>query len=383
MRILHVTKKYPHAIGGDATCVFHLEKQQALAGHKVFILAANCPEIVDKPNLYKFGLSGVAAEWDKVSLKRVVSLFLLFFTAPLALRKARPEIIHTHAADLGFIVSLWAKAFKIPVIHTCHGITFPYRFFGLLKRIPEFLCLKFAFFDKIITVDKSSLPFFKKYGLRKYVYQHICGVDIDEFRKAKAGIQEAAERRKTRFIFVGRMDPFKGLEYLLQAAAELKKKNPAFEVWIIGDGPLKKELSALTFRLGLKEEVTFFGAITDRKRLMEKYCAADIFVLPSVWEGFPIVILEAWAAGLAVIATDACGINALCVDKENALFCIPGDVASLHYAMAAVTADKDLRLRLAKNGNRLAMDNYTWSQLADKLGIYYSQLLERRSDEYP
>jgi hypothetical protein len=51
--------------------------------------------------------------------------------------------------------------------------------------------------------------------------------------------------------------------------------------------------------------------------------------------------------------------------------------------MAAVTADKDLRLRLAKNGNRLAMDNYTWSQLADKLGIYYSQLLERRSDEYP
>lgn len=206
MIILHVTKKYPKAIGGDATCVFNLEKEQEKRGHKVFILAANCRDIVNKSNLYKFGLGDISSNWDKVTCNRIFSL-LLFGKSLFVLSKTKPDIIHTHSADLGFIISIWAKLKGIPVINTCHGVTFPFKFLSKTKRYAELFFLRWGFFSKIITVDANSLDSFREYRLKNYEYVHMLGVDQEGFANIKKRAFVSEKHRYIKLIFVGRIDP--------------------------------------------------------------------------------------------------------------------------------------------------------------------------------
>ena len=91
MRILHVTKKYPNALGGDAIVSFNLEKQQKKLGHKVFILTTNCDEILEKPNIIKFGLKDLAQNWDFVTFKRLFSSLILFFLSFCIIYKQKIE----------------------------------------------------------------------------------------------------------------------------------------------------------------------------------------------------------------------------------------------------------------------------------------------------
>src|SRR5687768_4261766 len=102
MKILHITKKYPHALGGDATVVSNLEKQQWAHGDKVAILTSNCKEIIRKRNVHLFGLRDTPAALDAITPRRLVSLAHLFFKSFSVIRKERPDVIHTHSIDMAF-----------------------------------------------------------------------------------------------------------------------------------------------------------------------------------------------------------------------------------------------------------------------------------------
>ena len=378
MRILHVTKKYPKAIGGDSICVFNLEREQAKNGHKVFILTSNSYEIINKDNLYKFGIRDTANNWDRITLKRILSLVLFFIKSLWVLREIKPEIIHSHSADLGFIISIWAKLIHIPIINTCHGVTFPYEFLSKTKRFAELFFLRFGFFDKIITVDPNSLEFFRKYRLRNYEYLNILGVDADQFKKIKDKIFISEKHRYPKFIFVGRIDPLKGLDYLIHAAAKLKEKIEYFEVWIIGDGPHKENLIKLSIQLRIDKYIKFFKAITDRKRLTRMYCLADVFILPSLVEGFPLVILEAWAAQLAVITNNIGGITRCGRNGENMLIASPKDIEGLSSAMFTLIKNENLRIKIGFNGRLLVEQGYAWNKVILDLDSLLSKLSKTR-----
>jgi len=375
MRILHVVKKYPDVIAGDAVCVSYLEKEQTKNGHQVFILTINCPQIISKPNLYKFGLEDDSYAWDSVNIKRILSLFLLYFKSLIILKKIKPDIIHSHSADLGFPISLWAKLIGIPVINTCHGVTFPFKFLSKTKRYAELFFLKFSFFSKITTVDANSIDAFRGYKLKNYEYVHILGVDKDKFEKIKKRIFLSEKHRYLKLLFVGRIDPLKKLDCLIEAAAQLKGQLEYFEVWIIGAGPCKDDLIKLSRELRVDKNIKFFKAINDKQRLIKMYCLADIFVLPSIWEGFPLVILEAWAAGLAVIATEVGGITAICKNRENALLISPNNVGALVDSILTLTQDVNLRNNISKNGNKIARERYSWEIIAGKVDDIYADLL--------
>ena len=100
MKILHLTKKYPDALGGDAVVVSNLEKEQTKIGHEVFILTSNCPEIKEKENVFKFGLKDISLNLDRITIRRVISLIILLFLGFKYLRRLKPDVIHAHSADL-------------------------------------------------------------------------------------------------------------------------------------------------------------------------------------------------------------------------------------------------------------------------------------------
>jgi len=365
MRILHITKKYPNVLGGDAEVVFNLEKQQRMQNHEVFIITSNCLTTHTKKNVLKVGIEDTSSNLDRISLKRFLSLLFLLFFGFKNLKRINPHIIHSHSADMGFVISLLAKLYKIPVVHTCHGVLFPYGEFSFVKRSLEKFCLKYGRFERIITVDKRSIKFFKKEGIKNVIYIPN-GVDVERFnRKTIKG-----DGKKINFLFVGRLEEQKGIKYLFEACSILKETNEDFKILIVGDGSQKKYLEALSKKLNLTDRIVFLGKM-EGKNLVRIYHESNAFVLPSLWEGLPLTLLEAWASGLPPIVTSVGGILDVCVDKENALIIPPRDPKSLANAMLTLIKNKKLREKLGKNGKEIVKKKYSWRKISEKIEEIY------------
>ena len=369
MKILHITKKYPEALGGDAVVVYNLEKQQKKAGHKVFILTSNCSEIVEKESIHKFGLRDSAPNQDKITFRRVISLFILLFSGFKYIKNLKPDIIHSHSTDLGFFISFPARLYHIPVVNTCHGVTFPDKQYGFAKRFAEKFFLKYGGFKKIITVDKSSLKFLEEAGINNAMYTPN-GVDIEHFDRQRL---QKRENRKIRFLFVGRLESEKGLEYLFHAVKLLQGRTKNFDVLLVGDGAQRKRLEILAQSLDIEEYVQFKGKV-NMNSVIDIYRNSDVFVLPSIHEGFGIVNLEAMASRLPIVATNVGGVPEIIKDGENGLLVEPKDSKALANAMLKLIGDKNLRNKLGENGRKLVEEKYSWARVGiDVQRVYEDQ----------
>ncbi|MDD3977830.1 MAG: glycosyltransferase family 4 protein [Methanomicrobium sp.] len=370
MKILHATKKYPDAIGGDAVVVSNLESEQQRMGHEVFILTSRCHETVQKSNIFIYGITDMPSGLDKISIKRILSLLMLSFSGFFLLSRIKPDIIHAHSPDIGFILSFQAILFNIPVINTCHGVTFADRQFSAGKGRIELFLLKNGRFNKIVTVDKNSLPFFLKQNIKNACYISN-GVDIDCLKREDNCRSSLSEFK---YLFVGRLEDQKGLKYLFQATKKLSNKISNFKVIIVGDGSIYHYLAELVKSYEIDNEIEFAGRVGSEK-LKEIYHSCDVFVLPSIWEGMPLTLLEAFACGLPVIVTDVGEISQICINKENAIIVSPKNPDELCRAMLMLYEDEELREKIGKNGEITVKSGYSWGEVAEKyLNLYHSAL---------
>lgn len=369
MKILHITKKYTDIMAGDSIVVASLEKIQRQMGNQVFILTSNCDEIIKSPTITKFGLKVDALSLDRINLNRMISLLILFFYSFIYLRKIKPDVAHSHAPDLGFILSFACRVYKIPIINTCHGITFPDKHYSFIKRKTEELFLKYGGFKKIITVDKNSLNDFEKLKINNVVYLPN-GVDLDQFQNKRY-----KENSKTIFLFVGRIETDKGLKYLIHAVNELKNTNKKFEVWLIGVGLDQDYFKKLVINLNLTGYIKFLGK-KSRDDTLDYFRRSDVFILPSLHEGFPLTLLEAWAAELPVIITKVGVIPTICINKENALVIPTRSSKKIAEAMLILIKDRKLRKKWGKSGRELIKGNYNWGKIAEGIEKVYRGLIK-------
>jgi len=150
-----------------------------------------------------------------------------------------------------------------------------------------------------------------------------------------------------RVLSVGRLVSAKGHGVLLEGVAIAARNGVPIELTIVGDGPRRDRLEALTAELGLGEQVTFAGAIA-QDRLPAMFAAADAFCLPSFAEGLPVVLMEAMATGLPAVTTGVMGIPELVVDDENGLIVPPGRADLVADALVRLARDPELRARLGR-----------------------------------
>ncbi len=363
MKILHVTKKYPPLVGGDANVAYNLVRQQALLGHEVYIATLRCKEFENKKVL-KFGLKERPFNLDRITPRRILSLILLSFWGLKNLGKFKPDIIHSHSADLGFFISIVARIYKIPVINTCHGISFNDMQCSFLKRFAERFFLKYSFFNKITTVNINGQRALKDAGLKNAVYIPI-GVDLNRFKKVPK-----KNTPKTRFLVVGRLEKQKGVLYLIKAAEILKNKKE-FEIIIVGEGFEAGYLHEMTLKSDLGEIMNFKGKVDD-SMLVEYYHGCDAFILPSLWEGLPLTMLEAAAAGMPIIATNVGGISSLFTHEKSALIIEPKDAEDLANAMLRLIEDIELRGKLGYSARSIA-EKFSWENTARAMDEIYME----------
>lgn len=197
--------------------------------------------------------------------------------------------------------------------------------------------------------------------------QHIAsryGVESARIAVIRNGVDDAffsdgdrSLRARPRLLFVGRLALEKNLPVLLEALAGVSGR---FETVLVGEGPLELELKRKTASLGLRH-VSFNGPATG-KDLQNLYRTADVLVLPSKSEGMSLVLLEAMAMGLPVVATDLASNRAVIVDGENGLLVAPDDPGALRAALLEVVEDPDTYQRMSRTARKLA-EHYRWAAL--------------------
>jgi glycosyltransferase involved in cell wall biosynthesis len=363
MKILHVTKKYPDALGGDAVVVANLQKQQIKAGHTVAIVTSNCAEIKQGEHIYKCGLRDTPAMLDAITAKRIISLCMLFFRMFAILKKERPDIIHTHSIDMAFVVSFAARWNNIPLIHTFHIVTFYDRTQSVLRRKSEMWLAKKAKLHRITAPNKYDVKKLHAAGLKQTALLSN-GIDLDIWKP----YGHIKKNKRITFIAVGRLENQKGYKYLIRAAASLDNSMPV-NIVIVGEGSQKQALYELAQSLKVDKNVTFAGQ-KKSEEVRVLLAKSHVAVFPSLYETTPLTLLEAWAAGVPAIATPV-GILRGIKPNFKAVHIVPKkDDQALAAAMRRYASSQSLREMAALAGQK-EVKKYTWPRIAGALEAVY------------
>ncbi|GJE28465.1 glycosyltransferase family 4 protein [Methylobacterium organophilum] len=177
-----------------------------------------------------------------------------------------------------------------------------------------------------------------------------------------------------RLLYHGRVDRRKGVLDFLDALALLKQRGTPFAVTISGIGPDVAPSQEKAQALGFSTDEVRFTGYAAYDTVPELYRAADVFVSPTYAEGFSNTILEAMAAGLAVVSTHSVGVSDCLRDGENGLLVEPGDVTALAGALVRVIADEPLRRRLARDGLDECRRVYSWRAVGRQIMEVYAAI---------
>jgi glycosyltransferase involved in cell wall biosynthesis len=197
---------------------------------------------------------------------------------------------------------------------------------------------------------------------------------VPDLRPAPMSAAPAAAGCGLRALALGRLHPKKGFELLIEALPLL----PGVDLWIAGDGPLRAGLEHLARRLGVAGRVAFLGWRDDVPELM---AGADLLVCPSLEEPLGNVVIEAWSAGLPVVATRTAGPAALIRDGESGILVpLPGEgggPAALAAAIGRLAADAALRRRLAASGRRAWEAEFTEERVVARYRGFFARIMPR------
>jgi glycosyltransferase involved in cell wall biosynthesis len=302
------------------------------------------------------------------------------------LRKIRPTIVHTHTAKAGTVGRLAALAARVPIrVHTFHGHVFRGYFGPRVTRL--FLWIERLLArgtTQIIAVSPSQaaeLADVFRVCERKRIHVVPLGLDLEPLGPARIASLRDDFRRELGvsdepvIVCVGRLVPIKNHQLFLRMAAELTARGRCCMYVIVGGGPEEERLRARTKELGLTQRVRFLGWRSDLERI---YAGADIVTLTSNNEGTPVCLIEALAAGRAVVATDVGGVRDVLGDGSLGVLVPPGNAAALAGAVITLLDQPALRADLGRRGAISAPARYSVPRLLSDMAQLYEGLTSGR-----
>lgn len=251
-----------------------------------------------------------------------------------SLKKIRPSIIHTHLAIVLYFIP-YILLHKCKCFHTVHST--PDKETSKIKLALKLLNSKVI----LIGISETIAKMIKSYYKVKYKVPIIYNpVNLEKF----LDIPFNRDEKIVTCIIVARLVPVKNHELLLKAFRQVLKSYENIQLYIVGDGPLKQILTQYTYDLNINQKVFFYGQRDDIPHLLK---TADIFILCSTYEGLPLSILEAMAAGLPIIATDVGGVGDIV--KDNGILVANNNVEELSEAILDLAKNTDKRKQMEVN----------------------------------
>jgi glycogen synthase len=194
------------------------------------------------------------------------------------------------------------------------------------------------------------------------------------------GAESVSPGTLTRILFVGRLEARKGVDTLLESAVTLAASGDEFELRLVGDAS-SEDPSGLTYRDAfegehpeLSDRVSFLGRVDD-ENLRKEYLACDLFVAPSRFESFGLILLEAMMFSKPVVATDIGGMREIIEDGVSGLLIPPDDSKALVEALHELVASPELRARIGRNGRKAFVAGFSLERMAEGVERYYESIV--------
>lgn len=371
LKVAMFTNNYLPFIGGVPISIERLRYGLTQLKDTVLVVAPRYRDklkkeknVIRMPSLFSFG--------DKSEF-RFANIFSGYVRKKV--REFKPDIIHSHHPFwIGSVGVYIARRLKIPVVYTYHTRLEHYAHFvflpGSLFRniIAHILVRRFANkCDSVIVPTQSTEEYLRLIGVKSTIYVQPTGIEFDRFQQRDEAIIADLKAQQnitdeTVFVSVARLSNEKNIDFMLEALAQLNTQtDKAFRFLMIGDGHQRQRLQQKSKDLGLDKTVSFVGAVPP-KEMAQWYQLGDVFLFASQSETQGMVILEAMAAGLPVVAVRSSGIDDVVVDGENG-YKTPAQQKLWLDRVQMLLEDKSLRDKLAAQAVECAashsVENFT------------------------
>jgi glycosyltransferase involved in cell wall biosynthesis len=295
------------------------------------------------------------------------------------LQEEKIELVHAHGTRAGSNILWAARSLKIPVIYTVHGWSFHQDQHPLVRRI-RILGEKYLTSRSDINISVSAS---NKQSGKNYIHNFESvvinnGIDQNRF---SVKVQTTDVRKALGIpaevllvLFIARFTSHKQPLALIRAFHAALPEIPGMHLLMVGDGDQKAEALRLVKELNIADRVVFEQF---RQDVPDVLAAADIFVLPSLWEGLPIGLLEAMAMGKAVIATNVDGTSEVVQDNMNGLLIEAGNIQALTQAIIRMGKDHALRTRFGQKALETIQLKYNAAHMTRKIEKVYLGLLNK------
>jgi len=374
MRIALFTDTYFPQANGVTSAVEVSSKELNKRGHKVKIVVPSYPNQKYRENIIH--LRSVKAE-------RNFNFRLAILPPDRKFLRSKIDLIHGHGGGLismpmGLIV---ARFKKIPFVFTYHTLWRDYThylFHGVInKRQVAIITKRFLnMCNYVIAPSEKVKKILLDYGVKKPIAVIPSGIETDKFKiKKKYFLRKKFKLEKTDkiLLFVGRLGKEKSIDFLLYVFAEVLKKYSGVHFVVVGNGPQKGYLENLAKKLKIEQNVHFFGGV-EYKKMPLVYNDADIFIFASTTETQGLVVLEAMASGLPIVAVDDSAIEETITDKVNGIL-VGKDVNEFADAVLKLVRDKTKRKMLGKNARKKAVSFS--EECIIKLENIYKEILKK------
>lgn len=361
MKIGLITQDFYPFIGGQGRHIYEIIKR--FRNNSEIIISVFSPKDSNHNNhIQIFSIT------DKMGKNISLSFFVNLYINNI-IKKHSIDKIHIHCGPGGLFL---LRKLNIPVVATCHhtywqqstyikGQSWKKIFWLFEKRTYQIA-------NEVICVSEDSKKILtKKYGIdasKIIVIQN--GVDIEKFHPI-----ESVKKINNSLLYVGRIDARKGVDFLIRSMLSVILKNPEVKLFVGGKGKLLPELKKYVIENDLYENIKFIGFIPDDE-LNEWYNKVKCVVVPSIFEGFGITVIEAMAAGTPVIGTNVDGIKSIIKNGENGYLVEYGDIDSL--ANLIIDVLRNDNSKVINLGLKIIKDRYDWEVISNETEAVYERL---------
>lgn len=341
-------------------------------GRAICLLYTVVPEMLKSPNrltgVLRYVVQRLQAVLDRGEAPRLTPLLVGRFLVDLDY-----DVLHIH---FGYNAILAAELRRVGLIEGPMVVTFHGTDLNVYPREhPE------GVYDSVFEMS-DALTVGSKFGKSRLlslgapvdkVKVMPMGIDVDRFTPVRS---QKRGGDPVRILTVARLVEVKGVRYGIEAVARLRERGRDVQYWVAGDGPQRNKLETLAHSLGIEEDVTFFGNITQTK-ISELYQRAHLFLLPGVRastgavETQGVVLAEAQASGLPVVASNCGGIPESILDGESGVLVPPGNVDALVDTLQTLLDTPDQWPEMGRDGRNYVEDKFSVKrQLREMVSLY-------------
>lgn len=388
MNIVFVSHNYYPCVGGLERAIDHISAHILKSGHRITIVSSDAIVTFHEGNTVrrvlprKETIKGIpvqrfcfAPRWISARIpelvKRMTRNICVLFAMYRFLRKQKVDVVHLHNLYIPTAHVLFLSyLMKFKLVVTLHGynvVEIPFR--PLEEKLVFKHILRRA--DYVTACSASTLLHAQEAvpEIRDKSSVIYNGVDPSEFLHTRM-----YDHPRPYILSLANLHFHKGIDILIMAFARIAGKYRDFDLILVGDGEKRDDCEGLVKALGLESRVVFLGQTEDRKKVVELLNGSEFLVLASRYEPFGIVLLEAMAAGKAIVATRSGGIPEIVNDGVTGILVEPKNDQSLADGMVRLIENKELRDTLGHNGRNVARA-YQWDTFGDAYCAVYKKVM--------